>query len=855
MRKSNLLRASKMLVSILVLSLLLGTVAMAAGAVSTTLRLVSHEGTVTVKNSAGNTLTTRDEMRLSSGYTISTSSASYAYISLDDDKAVKLDSLTTCTVKQKGNQLELLLTSGRLFFNVTAPLEETETMTVRTSSMVTGIRGTSGYVELTNDVSSVTLLSGKVEVTTSDVANGETQTEILEAGFELDVTNQDKTMSDPTPITEETVPAFVKVEVQKDPELKAVVEEQSGLDAEVLVANAEEELAEVEVEQIAQEAAAEEEIAVENDENKAIDDAAAAEEEEEKPSSGGSSGGSSIPANQFTGSTAAELEAMFNDPNITNVQIVNNVALDLGDGFEIPTGKTLEITAGTTNLSSSTASSSSTSIFDVDGTLTVANGATLTAASGITTNILSTNSLHINGNATFDGVLAIGFAKNVGAAGEEIIDGRLVVAENATLIANNLYIHAGEAVNNGKIELKNSDPSVLTIRNQGTFTNNGTLDFQYHMGNGGIMNNYGSITATTTVENRVDATFNNFNNATVEAGDIVNKGTFTSSGTIETSDTFNNSEDSTKGIFTNSGTIISQGGFVNKGEFTNETGGIITVSGDVEANNGDLFQFLNQDSFINEGTINLTDSDFKNEKMFNTLNGTVNYNACEIIYAGDTFLSNDVITFTTSYPPYHAKFSGNRGNGHLYSFSAQTLFTDLEADDMLEMTTVVNQMLVNDIVIDQPITLDIGSGVLNLGTSKIVINPYEADGFVTITGESEGKIISSGTTTIQIDGSSDAKNSKLKVTGGNIENSTTGGTVLSFGTGNTSFEMTGGFVTKEGAGAGHAVFFEDLPNKDITYSYAKDTCVIRANLPDAVANFGTKLQNGADSYFELTDIN
>ena len=61
-----------------------------------------------------------------------------------------------------------MLISGELFFNVTAPVEKDESLNIRTSTMVTGVRGTSGWVEAVNRFSSnVHLLEGTLTVTST----------------------------------------------------------------------------------------------------------------------------------------------------------------------------------------------------------------------------------------------------------------------------------------------------------------------------------------------------------------------------------------------------------------------------------------------------------------------------------------------------------------------------------------------------------------------------------------------------------------------------------------------------------------------------------------------------------------
>ncbi len=141
----------KRLVSlILTLGLLtvLAAPASAARARAAVMRLQLAEGSVSIQDAGGSSLSYVENMRLYSGYTVTTGSGSSAYILLDDTKAVKLDRDTTVTIKKSGRKLQVKLKCGQLTFNVTAPLEASETMEIRTSSMVLGVRGSSGIVNL-----------------------------------------------------------------------------------------------------------------------------------------------------------------------------------------------------------------------------------------------------------------------------------------------------------------------------------------------------------------------------------------------------------------------------------------------------------------------------------------------------------------------------------------------------------------------------------------------------------------------------------------------------------------------------------------------------------------------------------
>lgn len=128
-------------------------------ATGTTLRLNQTEGNVTVKNASGKTQTTKADMKLYSGYQVKTAKKSYAYISLDDSKAIKLDASTEVEITKSGKKLEVIIKSGQIFFDVTEKMKSDESLNIRTSTMVTGIHGTMG-VAGTNQL---LLLEGNVK--------------------------------------------------------------------------------------------------------------------------------------------------------------------------------------------------------------------------------------------------------------------------------------------------------------------------------------------------------------------------------------------------------------------------------------------------------------------------------------------------------------------------------------------------------------------------------------------------------------------------------------------------------------------------------------------------------------------
>lgn len=221
---------------VLVMGMTVPSAAAADKATGTTLRLESAEGTVSITNSSGLDRKYTKGMKLYSGNTLETEVNSYAYVSLDSSKVVKLGSLSQAEVNKSGKKLELKLTSGELFFNVEKPLEKDESLNIRTSTMVTGIRGTVGYVKVHDRYNSeIALLEGKLTITSHEPVSGGTTTVVLTAGQKATatVTKPDEPTSPVTlkvePLKEAAVPGFVAVEVAKSPEIQARIEEKSPL--------------------------------------------------------------------------------------------------------------------------------------------------------------------------------------------------------------------------------------------------------------------------------------------------------------------------------------------------------------------------------------------------------------------------------------------------------------------------------------------------------------------------------------------------------------------------------------------------------------------------------------------------
>ena len=120
--------------SILIIILILcfsGVFALADGSDSesvqaSSMRLMQTEGNVTLTDQGGAKLALRNRMRLYSGCEISTEEQSRAGILLDDAKAVTISESSSAVITQEGKKLEIAVNSGKMFFDVSKPLESDE---------------------------------------------------------------------------------------------------------------------------------------------------------------------------------------------------------------------------------------------------------------------------------------------------------------------------------------------------------------------------------------------------------------------------------------------------------------------------------------------------------------------------------------------------------------------------------------------------------------------------------------------------------------------------------------------------------------------------------------------------------
>ena len=189
---------------LLVLTLLLSA---CGGRSAASIHLRRTEGTVAVADDRGKDLAVQENLGLYGGYTVGTEAESYAWVDLDSAKLTKLDQNSGIEIAQEGRKLEIEVKSGSFFFNVTEPLAEDETLNIRSSTMMIGIRGTCGWVRVEETGGmAVYLLEGTVVCTAGE------RTAELSAG-ETALLSQDGTIQI-RPFTAQEIPTFVQEEIQ-----------------------------------------------------------------------------------------------------------------------------------------------------------------------------------------------------------------------------------------------------------------------------------------------------------------------------------------------------------------------------------------------------------------------------------------------------------------------------------------------------------------------------------------------------------------------------------------------------------------------------------------------------------------
>ena len=189
--------------------------------VAKSVELAKIEGSIGVQSKSGNDVKPMEGMFLYNGHSVTTKEESYAYLALDDTRAAKLGQFSSVEVRKEDLELSLYLSSGEMFFNVARHLEDYESMNIRTSTMVTGIRGTSGFVRVIDfTTSEVYILDGEVWVTVTDPYTGISKSVLVSAGqmattavFTEKQNDNERVDITIRSFTEEEIPAYIIAEI------------------------------------------------------------------------------------------------------------------------------------------------------------------------------------------------------------------------------------------------------------------------------------------------------------------------------------------------------------------------------------------------------------------------------------------------------------------------------------------------------------------------------------------------------------------------------------------------------------------------------------------------------------------
>ncbi|SDA49031.1 FecR family protein [Lachnospiraceae bacterium G11] len=201
---------------------------------ATTMKLLRMEGTVTLEEN-GETKTVKENLRFKSGDAVSTEAKSLVSVGLDDTKIVTLDEESRAEFQKDGKNLELTLTDGQLFFNVTEKLDADASFNIRNSDMVVGIRGTSGVYTIDEyGRPALFLTDGVVEITATNPETGESKTITLQPGTRVSVYfYSDRPLGQTvefyeTEMTPDMLPDFAVTQIYSDEDLINRVTQDTG---------------------------------------------------------------------------------------------------------------------------------------------------------------------------------------------------------------------------------------------------------------------------------------------------------------------------------------------------------------------------------------------------------------------------------------------------------------------------------------------------------------------------------------------------------------------------------------------------------------------------------------------------
>lgn len=468
---------SMFLALVLITTMGTGMEAAAKEYAASTLRLEKTEGSVSVKNATGKEVSVKEGSRLFNGYQLKTGKNSYAWLSLDDSKVLKLDAASEVELQKKDKDIVVYLKSGKLFFDVKEKLTSKETMQIKTSTMVTGIRGTCGVVEKINqNETRLHLIEGKVEIFTQSTKDQKADSIVLEAGqtaYALagrEATDKLAEVRIET-LSEKQIPGFVAVEIKKDITLQKRIEKATKLDVEKIIKTADEKLAVDKAQLEEKERKLEEEKKAEVLE-KQITPLFGEEESSQGGDGSSSSGGSPIgPSEPSNGETVDEPERVYQtEIEVTTAEQLRAAIANYNAGNDFAE-KSFDAEAGSNQVMTISVASEKLSLENKGLTITEQTGKELKINSvGVTITDVGTleNAGTLTLNAGMDAVSGSSIGSSNGSYSFETIENSgtmtMQTAESVTI--------RGSVENTGTLQINNS---TMSFSDAGCLYNFGTL--------------------------------------------------------------------------------------------------------------------------------------------------------------------------------------------------------------------------------------------------------------------------------------------------------------------------------------------------------------------------------------------
>ena len=572
-------KARRILAAVLITALCICNMAVPAfaeEAVAASFRLSKTEGTVTVQNQNGKEITAMQDMKLFNGYQLETAQKSYAWFEADSAKLFKMDADSNLEVRKKGKKSELLLNSGNLFFNVTEHLQDDEVMNIRTSSMVVGIRGTSGWVKVIDQFHTILyMLDGTVDVSVTDPVSGQKKSIRLRGGQRAEFWVYDKNrQGDKCDIIvrqfgEEEIDGFVAVELKKNQQLQDRIRgggsgagggagggTGAGFDLVSTIAKAEERLKQ-DQEEVARKLAEIEKLLGGLAHKVDVDPVFT--NNISKSEDSGSSGG-----------TAATDESIL-DPTTLTMPVTDDTVHDYLNNKKV----SVILQPG---------SNASDNVLTVDSGLTVPSGKSLTVGNGISADVQNGQTLQVDGHMEMEGSLTNAGTVNNTSANTLQIGGDL---DNAGTLENRTgrLIVKGAFLNSGTLSTGNTVENSSAVQNAGTFTVTGGTAGAVDVNRGGtLVVNDGTVSSVAENGGALQLNGGTISSLTVSTTEID-----LSNGTVDHVDV-------------NGGTLVVDGGTANEvnmpgnGRIVLNSGnaGNLTVGkGTVEARTGAVLKHVN----------------------------------------------------------------------------------------------------------------------------------------------------------------------------------------------------------------------------------------------------------------------